>query len=212
MGFTRISAASQARLLNDTGQFCLIVNKGRLGRGVRILSPIGGGIHLKDNGRIHLKGLGATDFEKGIDLKCVVPDENLPDAIAWFRDCADREHGVLRELYEELGDESGTLTARDLRSFSQTFTNFRTDFEADTPRKVTHRKTRYLLDMFDVKPSDAVMEKLLAAAKLPLEKRWVYWATAAEIKKGETKKDKVKIGPISKCLLWDKSDGVAPHE
>jgi len=199
----RISGASFARLLDDDNRFCLLINRGRLRhRNERILSPIGGGLHLDVKGRRFLLNHGA-DFsgegEIGNDLKCSIPDDQLQIVIEWFDKPQGREHSVLREVKEELGPkEGGPLTASEVEMFREKFWKPMYGYKAPTTRKVPDPMTNYLLALFNVATTPKIMAKLLAASEI--KEPIVYFVTAREIKKGKAA-DGTLIGPISECLL-----------
>ncbi|HET6747394.1 MAG TPA: hypothetical protein VFH06_04790 [Candidatus Saccharimonadales bacterium] len=197
----RIGAMCFAQIRDEQGRYCLLLNKGRLKHSQeRILSPVGGGIEGRDAGLKHLTKLGATDFESLPDLRFRIADEKVAKVEEWFAKQVDREVSVLRELREELGEETGVLSEDDMQHITEKFIEA-SRFDAFTKRRnVAEKKTAYLIEVFQVGFPANVMRKLLEAATRPIEDRWAYFVSREEIEKGETH-DSVKIGPISAYIL-----------
>jgi hypothetical protein len=103
----RVSAASLARIELD-GKILVGLNKKRLQAGKKIYTPFGGALEFYEPARPILEGLGAK-FEKGMDLRFVFPESNLPMFEKWFDTRNDRETSPYRELREELVDEERAL-------------------------------------------------------------------------------------------------------
>ena len=195
----RISGAGLARIRYGE-QYVLLLNRGQLRHGGRrIVSPIGGAFELDGRGLQTLKRIGATDFEQGKDLRCRVPDNKLPSVIRWFTGCNGRETSVMRELREELVDESQVLTERDLRGATQQFVRF-VRHDDVTTRNVPERQTAYLFDIFEVTLPAAAMRKLAVASRAPIETRWIYLVTAEETLAGTTL-DGTRIASFSQHIL-----------
>jgi hypothetical protein len=197
----RISATAFARIRDEDDRYCLLLNKGRLRHNnERVLSPVGGALEFDETGGRYLVALGATDFESGNDIRCQVPDVRVESVFSWFMGRQHREITVLRELREELTTEAGVLTDADLVGVTEQFMGFYR-YDAPTARRtVASRQTAYFIEVFDVTLPPAAMQKLLAAAEVPLAERWVYFATTEEIRQGMTH-DGVVIGPITTHLL-----------
>jgi len=199
----RVSGTGFARLRGPHDTYALLLNKGRLTRdGDRILSPIGGGFDLLPGGKQYLEKLGAEHFE-GHDhneLRCQVPDAQIPRVIAWFERRHQRETTVWRELMEELVEETGILTLSGLRDgYVERYACGRRH-EARTTRNVPNKQTTYLMETFDVGVGPNTLRTLWTASQRPIERRWMYFVTADEIASGRTK-DGVKIGQISQFVL-----------
>lgn len=99
----RVSCAGLCRI-EIGGRFLVEINKNR----GDILTPIGGALEFLEEARAFLVELGAV-FEKGYDLRLVIPVAELPRFEAWFGRRELREKDPTRELREELGKEHGLL-------------------------------------------------------------------------------------------------------
>ena len=197
----RIAGTCFARLKHEEGKYFLLLNKGRFERrGERILSPIGGGLEAPPRTRRLLaRRFGATDFEGENDLRFRVPDNRTRDVAAWFQSRRGREATVLRELTEELTQETSVLTGADLRGVTERFAGFYR-YSGVTTRKVPDRNTTYLMEIYDVTLSPTAMRKLVAASRAPLAERWVHIVTVEEVANRQTRGG-VTIGPISDFVV-----------
>jgi len=197
----RICAPCFARIRDDQGRYCLLVNGGRLKhKNERVLSPVGGGLEFTPQGQAFLASLGSTDFEGANDLRFCIPDHRLQDVINWFMRRTQRETSVMRELTEELTDEAPVLSASDISGATERFVGFRR-FDGLTSRiTAAERETAYLIEVFDVLLPPPSLQKLLAAAARPISERLLYFVTAGEIAKSATREG-VAIGPISRTLI-----------
>lgn len=198
-----------ARIGDSQGRHALIVNKGRLTRGKgRILSPIGGSFEYRPLGRTHLTALGARDFEGDLqnpttsDLCFRAPDNRVEDVVTWFgqRNDRERELTVHREMVEELTIETNILTPDLLRGYRGGYAGFFRSDATTTREDVPEKLTAYLIETFDVVPRPEAMQALLAAARVPIDRRWVHFVTPAEIQAGVTR-DGVQINPISRYVI-----------
>ncbi len=197
----RIAGLGFARLRGPNSTYALLLNRGRLKyNGERILSPIGGGLTLYEPGQRLVRGLGAEFEGKPTDMQFAVPDQNVPDIMRWFRTTAYREHSVLREAYEELGEETSILTEPHLAGMTERFSHFACH-DGATKRPVPDKRTAYLIDVFDLRMVDGsnAMRRLVAASQKPVAERWLYFVTRKEIEAG--KSGRVAIGPICRKLL-----------
>ncbi|HSW78024.1 MAG TPA: hypothetical protein VLG36_04460 [Candidatus Chromulinivoraceae bacterium] len=195
----RISCTGFARLQDPSGRFALLVNAGRLKRGHgRLLSPIGGAFDAQPDEIEHIsRTLGAYDFEQGSDLRFRVDDARVEDVVEWFGRREQRETTVLRELTEELVDETRILQARDLHTVREAFRRF-VRYDSVTIRDVPEKRTAYLIETFDVRIPRGAMRKLLSASAV--EQPHIYFAHADEIRRCEMD-DGTKIGEITKKIL-----------
>jgi len=197
----RIAGLAFARLRGPNNTYALLLNKGRLKHnGERILSPIGGGLILYGSGQRLVLGLGAQFEGKATDMQFAVPDQNVPAVVNWFHTTAYREHSVLCETREELGDETGILSDAQLRDMSERFSHF-ARHDDTTKRPVADKRTAYLIDVFDLRVTEDAMRRLVAASERQVVNRWLYFVTRREIENGVTARGNVTIGPICKKLF-----------
>ena len=99
----RISCAALCRIEIDS-KFLLEINKNR----GDILTPIGGALEFHEESRPFLQTLGG-EFQKGMDLRLMLPSDHLHRFREWFIRKEGRETDPLRELREELIEEHGVL-------------------------------------------------------------------------------------------------------
>ncbi len=118
---------------------------------------------------------------------------------SWFIRGVDREHSVLREFGEELIAETRVLVPSDIEDAIEKLVG-RHRYDAMTIRDVPEKNTAYLIEIYAVTLGNDAMDKLLAAARQPVETRWVYFVTENEITVGSTH-DGVPIGPISRFVM-----------
>ena len=197
----RVSALGFARIRDNAGRYCLLLNRGRLKHnGIRILSPIGGGFEAEPIGMAHLLHLGASHFEGKNELRFRIPDQQIEDVISWFNQRIQRETSVGRELAEELTSETTALTVDDLTDLVEKFSGFSRYNDVTARTNVPDKQTAYLIDVFDVRLSAEAMRKLLVAASQSVAERWVYFVSCDEMAAGVTH-DGVAIGPISHSVM-----------
>lgn len=206
----RISCVCFARIRDDRGRYCLLLNKGRLKYNhERVLSPIGGGLEFEPTGRAYLEGLGATDFEGGNDLRFRIADDRVDLVADWFARRVQRELWVMRELREELVDEVGALVADDLIGATESLVNSARYYDETKRSTAVERRTAYLGEVFEVRLPAHTLLKLRAAAQEPIDNRWVYFASKDEIVAGKTT-DGVSIGRISYYVVEGATPGQFP--
>jgi len=112
----RISAAGLIRI--KVGDQYMLIHYGRMrpDRPRRYI-PVGGAVEYTDKGRQFLQSIGAYNFEgddpnnPSKDLRFFLPVKQLDTFEQWFRRRVDREIDPLRELREELVDETGAFSA-----------------------------------------------------------------------------------------------------
>lgn len=205
----RVSMLGFGRFYDEHGRMAVLLNKGKLEHlGIRMLSPVGGGLAYKPDGYQELVAMGAHRFEGRPgenELRFVIPNEQIEPVVSWFTDQRNREQTSLREVYEELGrkhgEPSGFLDDADFKDVTDTYA-FSTHFEGETTRILPEedKLTLYLIENYDVHWPPHVMRKLIAASQLPIDKRWLYFVDGHEIKAGITNEG-ITIGQITACML-----------
>ncbi len=160
MNTIRISCGALCRI-QITGSQLVEVNKNR----GNILTPIGGAIEFKEVARTILNAMHAS-FEKGNDLRLVLPTEYLPRFDAWFRSRKDRELSPLRELAEELHDEHHVTNLGDLQGLTQCEYLYTCTSQAETTRKGCEGVlTMYYHEVFAVQLPTQAEHAILDAIK-----------------------------------------------
>lgn len=194
----RISCLGLARICID-GKYLLIVNETRLNKlGVRILSPVGGALEARPNTSYLEETFGATNFEKGMDLRFHVDNARVEAVKSWYERRVGRETSVLREVYEELTIETRALAPEDLHGVRETPLDI-VYFEENTVRPSAFMTlTTYCVESYLVELPHAAIAKLKAAAGRPSS--MIYLASKAEIENGQML-DGTEIGGISKKIL-----------
>lgn len=199
----RISNLGFARILDPLGRnYALLINDSQLRRGVRVLSPIGGGLHATPAGKRVLESMGAYDFlhdGTSCELRFQAPAGRVSSIVEWLLCREQRERSVGRELVEELVMEAKVLAYLTL-AYEEKFSHSRT-FIGDSPRPgLTDPRTHYVVDVYDIRLADAAMQTLCAAAAIPRDQRMVHFVSPQEILAGRTEYG-VKIGKTSPLLL-----------
>jgi SMODS-associated NUDIX domain len=148
----RISAASICRIgIHD--KYLLGLNKNRLLKGKRILTPLGGALEMSGKAREYFKSLGCQ-FEKGNDIRMDMPVAKVASFEDWFRKRIERETSPLRELTEELAEEYAVIAklGNIMTKFDHT-----SIFQSVTDRVGQEGKvTKRFLEVFAVKFEDDV--------------------------------------------------------
>ncbi|MFA4905264.1 MAG: hypothetical protein WC645_02040 [Candidatus Margulisiibacteriota bacterium] len=194
----RISAANLARIRVEDRNI-LILNRNRLKKGQRVLTPFGGAIEFELSARPFLAGLGAA-FEKGADLRLVIPQERLPVFERWFYLRQEREVSPFRELMEELVEEEAILPQLSTDQVAAQFL-----WTAKPPQGLTDRAgsegvlTQRYLEIFEVTLVPGVHNQIIKALAAPEAKLMA--VTQQEILAGQTADGKTEIGSVSKYLL-----------
>ncbi len=121
--FIRVSCNSFVSLRDSQGRYALMINKGRLYRGADIvLTPIGGGVELTQEGRASLQtALRLREpvmLEHNNDARFLMEDTALNEeaVLSWFNRGVGIEQSPRREVREELVDEFGILTPDDVKT------------------------------------------------------------------------------------------------
>ena len=200
----RVSILGLTCVVGRDGTYGALLNKGRLKHmHMRMVSPIGGGLHYEPEGLKFLLELGAYEFEGKPgepELRFQIPDESIPYVVEWFKTKQGRETSARREAYEELVIETGILNVQD---FAPTIERplYTATYEGETARNVSNKATLYLIEVSQLHFSDFALDKMEAAAELPVAKRWMYWLNQAELDAGRTIEG-TQIGEITYETLY----------
>ncbi|PJF25496.1 MAG: hypothetical protein CUN53_12505 [Phototrophicales bacterium] len=181
-GRVRVSCAGLCRIRDDDGRYLLALNYDRLTRGVRVYTPLGGGLeyHPPDL-------LARFDAEPenpgGRELRLYLPVARFPEFRMWFMQRIERETDPFRELREELVEELGVVEA--LRRSDVAFEGVRRlDAERVTDRSGAEGlSTRYLLEIFDVRFTSSAVRAALTSLPADGALRWI---TPTELDAGRT--------------------------
>ena len=157
----RISCAALCRIEID-GKFLLEINKNR----GDILTPIGGALEFRDEARPFLQTLGA-DFQKGKDLRLVIPVESIPEFRKWFLSKSGRETDPLRELREELIEEHRVLPAWSAEEPELSYLRLAELEEPSTRKDQVGVLTQYFYEIFSVRLPQEVERACVQAASSP---------------------------------------------
>ncbi len=157
----RISCAALCRI-EIGGRFLLETNKNR----GNVLTPIGGALEFREDARAFLESLGA-EFQKGNDLRLVIPTSNLSAFSAWFLKKEGRETDPLRELREELIEEHGILPEWPGNEPEITFLRMVEIEEVTTRKDQAGMLTHYFYEIFSARLPVAVETACVVAASRP---------------------------------------------
>ncbi len=178
----RVSCAGLCRIRDDDGRYLLALNANRLTRGVRVYTPLGGGLeyHAPD---LPARFDAEPENPNERELRLYLPSARFPEFRAWFLRRVERETDPFRELREELVDELGVIDA--LRRSDIAFERVRAlDAERITDRAGAHGlPTRYLLEVFEVRLESLRVRAALMT--LPADGA-LGWFTPAELDAGRT--------------------------
>ena len=111
----RVTCAGLARIIID-GKYLFILNKNSVKIGKPSYGPCGGALEFEEAARPFLESLNCL-FEKGMDLRLMMPTSNFEKYLEWFNTKQNREASALREVYEELVDEEKVINLDGIESF-----------------------------------------------------------------------------------------------
>ena len=200
----RITASILSRVRDDEGRYALIENKGtRLREDRDVLTPIGGSAEVLDGvGRaslMELLGIEDTNFEKGLDLRIRnVSRAAIPAFLRWFGTGLDRETNPLRELREELVDETKIVPAAYLLDTEHQLVGY------DCHYGISHRRgsSDHVLRVAEV--HDVLLPQLAMIGLL----HGGTFVTAEEIRNRQTNTG-VEIGAIADALIAPRLSALA---
>ena len=182
----KVSTVGVARIVDDEGRYLLIRDiKDSEEEGETILSPVGGKLKINEAGRNKLSesfGGDAVKFKNEDDLKFKMEGEHGNKYLKWYleRNQNERETDPVREIIEELTEESNILEKGDLENINLNFMGYKADLRQSTH---TGKSVLQLGEVFDVKLGPKAMEKLKILAN---EKgSGVYFVSADDIKLGQ---------------------------
>lgn len=151
----RISCAALCRF-QIGGKYLLEINKNRSD----VLTPIGGALEFHEAARRFLESLGGS-FQKGSDLRLMLPLGKVAAFEAWFAKRTDRETDPMRELEEELIDEHKLHVPRKIIQSLESRYLWTTSVIADSSRKDQQGvETRYFFEIFEVMAREDVRDLL----------------------------------------------------
>lgn len=131
-----------------------------------VLTPIGGALEFHEEARAFLDSLGAK-FQKGNDLRLVIPRSGLPAFQEWFLRKEDRETDPLRELREELIEEHGILPEWPAAEPEISFLRMVEIEEATTRKDQAGMLTHYFYEIFSVRLPMTVEAACIKQASKP---------------------------------------------
>jgi len=188
-------------LCSSDGRYGLLINKNRLKRGERVLTPIGGALELTEQGQANLiskLGLKNEDFEKGLDLRFQLSDDCVGEYVAWFLSGQDRERDPMRELSEEWVEEADLLNVDQLDGATWSVVGYAQERVATTRTGQEGKTTFRIAEIYEVHLSPETLEHLEALAND--SECLLQFVTAEEIQQGKTESG-VEIGTNSVGLL-----------
>lgn len=201
----RISCAGLVRITDDKGRFAVLVHHKSSRPGSLSLSPIGGALKIKPEGFSYLQAAvldwEVLELESGNDLRFIIQDNHANAIRDWFQARWGRETQPMRELIEELVQETRILTQNDLSNVRFRLAGF---YQEELPSIQPKHKgvtTLRLIEVFDTICHPATVKKLLEAAEAPAPE--IYFVTADEINTGHTAAGHV-FTSVSKALLVNK--------
>jgi SMODS-associated NUDIX domain len=193
----RVSCANLALMEMRPGKVLLLASKHQLEQGVLVLVPPGGAIEIRD--ATVVDALGAQ-FESGnrTELRLRLDQKEIPIFRSWFMSRSYREIDPVRELVEELVEESRLLAALVAEEIAYRLLETREFWSPSQRRQAKGANTLYLHEIFRVEiAGNRVAELLDSVARNPRLARLV---EAEEIAASRTR-DGIRIGEHAKALL-----------
>lgn len=195
----RISCVSFARIIDEHGQYALLINRGKERKEGKLrLGPVGGGLQCSLAERRPLIDLGAHSFENELDLRFQVPNDRVNDVREWFAARTGRECSVLRELVEELHLEEGILDLESATSATEQFVGFGTMNDKPKPRH-NMAPTLRLFEVYIVTMTSSAMDLLRRATTQPNQRLW--FVTPGEILTRSKSNGRPKIAKTAIALV-----------
>lgn len=164
----RLSCAGLARIIID-GKYLFILNKNSVKVGNPTYGPLGGALEFSEAARPFLESIEAN-FEKGMDLRLMIPTDNLEEYLDWFYSRKDREITTLREVFEELVLEE-ELVQMDPDTMLETYVKTYTEDKYSNREGKQGVKTKAVYEIYDVKLDESVEEQILEYIKTTLDKK-----------------------------------------
>ena len=176
----RVSCSSICSIRVRNG-YLLTLNRNRLRKGERVLSPVGGALEWTDPGIVHRFG-AMPESAASKDLRLFLPVDRLACFGDWFRSREGRELTPFREVEEELVREMRLLEGFDPADCDARFTRV-ADFERATDRTgLENVMTHYFFEVWRLDFTPQILGRLAARSEDP--DRVVAIASETEILKG----------------------------
>lgn len=186
----RVSCSGLLSLQDNEGRYALLINKGRLFRGADIvLTPIGGGIELTNQGIGRLPAILQSPtpihLEIGNDARFLMVDSarNEQAVLTWFKNTKKQEICPHRETYEELADEYKLLSPEDVRKIHIGPRRAIYSYRDNTPRQGwKDGPTLIIAEIFDGSITDSEVNRILHDSSTSLNST-VLWNLFDEYKR-----------------------------
>ena len=196
----RVSCAAFADI-SDGSRKALTINKNRWEeKGERILTPVGGAIELTVAGLEELQGLldiNQSSFENGKDLRLIMHGKYANKLREWFLGRRNRELDPIRELREELIEETGLLSEADFSGLQFGRPGYQTELAVTDRAGQEGKLTLRLIEVYPATFNIDALSKLLEAAGK--SDSMIRFVTEEEISSGFSI-EKIRIGSIAKAL------------
>lgn len=154
----RITCAGLARI-NINGKYLFILNKNSVKIGKPTYGPLGGALEFTENARPFLESLNVL-FEKGMDLRLMLPTKNLEQYMNWFNTKTDRESSALREVYEELVLEEQIVSMTESQ-MKETYIATKTEDKLSARQGFEGTKTKGIYEIFEVTLDQSIQDQIL---------------------------------------------------
>jgi hypothetical protein len=180
----------------------LLINKGKLDRNVSVLTPVGGVMELTPRGMFELQNIleiGQSDFEKGLDMRFNLKSDKINDLISWLLMRKNRDDSPLRELKEELIQETNVLKESDFKGIDFGNPAYQTEIAETDRTGQVGKLTIRLVEIYPTFFTASTMQKLVGSASKP--SALIRFVTDSEIRTGKTVIDQMEIRSISNTLL-----------
>lgn len=178
----RVSCAALCRIMDGNGRYFLAVNENRIRRGLRVLTPIGGGLEVT-NPQVFERFDAQLEIPDSYDLRFFVDSSRLNDFGEWFRLRQERETSPMRELQEELVDEFNVLEGLEPSDVAINYLNTYEHERKSSRSTAPGALTRYFIETYEVQFKNAAMRAILEAEQLDDR---LHWVTVDTIRRGQT--------------------------
>jgi hypothetical protein len=199
-----VSCAALVRLRNSEGKFALLLNDNRAAKGEMVFSPIGGGIEATREGRQELQeqfNLADEAFEAGQDLRLHIQGKDANRVRLWFLKRVHRETNPLRELTEELIEESHLLDPMNRLALERapcTFVGYTASLAPSTRVGQEGKLTLFFFEIFDVTLNPALIARLEEQSHHP--KHLISFVTPDEIQAHRSQNGETIAQPVQELL------------
>ena len=160
----RVSCAGLARVIINN-KYLLILNANSVASGRPCYGPLGGALEFNTSIKPFLDTLNVK-YEKGKDLRLIMPMDNFDRFKKWFNTRQNREISCVREIYEELTLEESIIKFSPLLDLKEEY--FKTIEKDRISQRIgaNNALTKGFYEIYNVEFSEGLIEKILNYLKI----------------------------------------------